>query len=71
MPLFSPRRRKVAEVDVLAIHQNYCDIYEVKCSPRIVKARKQLNKIRKHLSCRLPVRHAFLYCGSSEQLIKL
>lgn len=71
VPLYSKRNRKVAEIDVLAINRNYCDVYEVKCSPRIVKARKQLNKIRKHLSKSSLLRHTYFYCGESEQLFKM
>jgi len=71
VPLYSERKRKVAEIDILAIKDSYCDIYEVKCSPRIAKARKQLSKIRKLLSETSEVRSSFFYCGESAQLIKL
>ena len=71
VPLYSKRNRKLAEIDVLAIKDCYCDIYEVKCSPRIIKARKQLNKIRKLLSKTSSVRDSYFYCGESEKLIKL
>ena len=53
VPLYSKRNRKVAEIDVLAIKGDNYDVYEVKCSPRIVKARKQLNRIKRHLSAKV------------------
>jgi Holliday junction resolvase-like predicted endonuclease len=47
---FSQRKRKIGEIDIIAHKGDICDIYEVKCSYRIVKARKQLKKIKKVLS---------------------
>ena len=40
------KKRMLAEVDVLAKKGNDVDIYEVKCSPRVVKAKRQLKKIK-------------------------
>jgi len=71
VPLYSKRKRRIAEIDILAINGKYHDVYEVKCSYRIVKARKQLQKIRKILSRHSNVRNAFFYCGSSNKLIKM
>ena len=45
--LFSKRGRVIAEIDLLATRENSCDAYEVKCSYRITKAKKQLQKIKK------------------------
>ena len=59
----------VAEIDILAFNENYCDVFEVKCSHRITKARHQLHKIRKILSPTSSVRHTFFYCGDSQELI--
>lgn len=62
----SPKKRPVAEADVLAYRGNVCDVFEVKCSHRIVKARQQLHKIKKHLDKRdAPVGNLFFYCGDS------
>jgi hypothetical protein len=47
VPLYSKKKRLVAEIDILAFKKRKCDIYEVKCSHRIIKAKRQLNKITK------------------------
>lgn len=69
IPLYSKRKRLVAEVDVLAFKKNICDVYEVKCSYRITKARHQLRKIRKLLSRKSKVRNTFFFCGEAKTLI--
>ena len=71
VPLYSSRKRCVAEIDVLAVAGNSYDIYEVKCSYRLAKARRQLYKIRKILSQDSQVRHSFFYCGASQRLVRL
>ena len=63
--------RILGEIDILAIRKDELDIYEVKCSYRIFKARKQLKKIKKLLSPKSRVRHTFFYCGESKKLIKV
>jgi hypothetical protein len=68
VPLYSVRNRLIGEIDVLAIKDNYCDIYEVKCSYRIHKARRQLRKIKKILSLESQVRNLFFFCGASGAL---
>jgi len=67
----SNKKRRIAEIDILAINKNYCDVYEVKCSYRIVKAKHQLNKIKKILSSTSKVRNSFFYCGEGDQIIKI
>ena len=69
VPLFSKRNRCVAEIDILAMKEDYVDIYEVKCSHRIAKARRQLKKITKLLSTTSNVRHVFFFCGESGKLV--
>lgn len=69
VPLYSKKKRRIAEIDVVAFTDDYCDVFEVKCSYRITKARRQLHKIRKILSPTSSVRHTFFYCGDSSQLI--
>ncbi|MFW5746240.1 MAG: hypothetical protein ACOCWQ_01675 [Nanoarchaeota archaeon] len=59
----------VAEIDVLAVKGDSCDIYEVKSSFRISKAKRQLDKIRKHLT--YDVRNAFFFCGASGSLLSV
>ena len=67
--LYSKKKRRIAEIDILAFNEDYCDIFEVKCSYRITKARRQLYKIKKILSTNSSVRHTFFYCGDSRELI--
>ena len=64
IPLLSKKRRRVAEIDILAIKGDKCDVYEVKCSYRKTKAKRQLEKIRKLLE----IRHCFLFCGESGKI---
>lgn len=64
--LYSKRRRLIAEIDVIACKGSCCDIYEVKCSPRFTKARRQLIRIRKLLAHK--VRNTFLFCGESRTI---
>jgi hypothetical protein len=69
VPLYSKRKRLVGEIDVLAFKNNSCDIYEVKCSYRISKAKRQLEKIRKLIGAQSKVRNSFFFCGDSESLV--
>ena len=61
------KKRSFGEVDILARKGERIDIYEVKCSHRIVKARKQLSKLRKFVKSA----NSYFYCGSSGLLMKL
>ncbi|MFP4111486.1 MAG: hypothetical protein ACLFPQ_03890 [Candidatus Woesearchaeota archaeon] len=58
----SSKRRIIAEIDILAVKENKFDIYEVKCSYRIIKAKHQLKKIKKLLP---KVENTFFFCGDS------
>ena len=69
VPLYSKRKRLVAEIDILAYRNGYYDAFEVKCSHRLSKARRQLYKIRKILPDR--VRNTFFFCGESQTIIEL
>ncbi|MBI5398580.1 hypothetical protein HZB03_03895 [Candidatus Woesearchaeota archaeon] len=71
VPLFSKRHRCVAEIDILAMKGDFYDIYEVKCSHRIAKAKKQLRKIKKLLSTTSRIRQVFFFCGESKTLIQV
>jgi len=55
--------RSLGEIDLLAQKGEEIDIYEVKCSYRIVKARKQLSRIKKYLN--IGQVGTYFYCGSS------
>ncbi|MFP4119225.1 MAG: hypothetical protein ACLFTH_04190 [Candidatus Woesearchaeota archaeon] len=73
VPIFSKKKRRVAEIDIMAVKGDMCDIFEVKCSFRIVKARQQLAKIKKNIK-RIgtsEVRYSFFYCGESGMLVNL
>lgn len=68
VPIYSKRKRLVGEIDLVGIKDGEYDIYEVKCSHRISKAKRQLNKIRNHLKgC--TIKDMFFFCGASRALI--
>ena len=52
---------------MIAVRNKKYDVYEVKCSPRIVKTRKQIDRIKKHV----PVHKAFFYCGMSGAILEM
>ena len=60
-------KRYFGEIDIMAQKGNRLDLYEVKCSYRILKAKKQLNRIRRHL--KLENSRSFFYCGNSKALV--
>jgi hypothetical protein len=67
VPLYSEKRRLVGEIDLLAVRPDgVIDIYEVKCSYRVSKARRQLRKFRKLLSAN--VQNCFFFCGESQSI---
>ena len=53
------------EVDICAKLGDKIDIFEVKCSYRKTKAKKQLKRARKHIEAE---GNSFFYCGSSGML---
>lgn len=63
------KKRSLGEIDIVAKKGNKVDLYEVKCSYRIVKARKQLNKMKRLMN--LNKSKTYFYCGSSEALISV
>jgi hypothetical protein len=62
------RKRLVAEIDIIAYRDEEVHIYEVKCSHRISKARRQLLKISRIVR---GVSKMFFFCGESGNLILL
>ena len=60
-------KRSLGEIDILARKGNRLDLYEVKCSYRILKAKKQLSRIKSILN----VKNAktYFYCGNSKLLV--
>ena len=60
-------KRSLGEVDIIAKKGDRLDLYEVKCSFRIVKARKQLQRVRKYM--KLENSRSYFYCGNSKALV--
>lgn len=63
------KKRSLGEIDILAKKGKLIDLYEVKCSFRIVKARKQAKSLRKHLH--KSINNIYFYCGATSSLILL
>jgi len=64
------KKRMLAEADVLARRGDSVDIYEVKCSPRVTKAKRQLRKLSKYLVS-LNIANCYMYCGSSHSITNI
>ena len=60
-------KRSIGEIDIIAKKGNMFDLYEVKCSYRILKAKKQLNRIKRYLN--LSNAGSYFYCGNSKILV--
>jgi len=60
-------KRSLGEIDIMAKKGDITHLYEVKCSHRILKAKKQLNRIKNILN----VKNAktYFYCGNSKLLV--
>jgi hypothetical protein len=79
--IFENNSKKIAgEIDVLACNGNTCDLYEVKCSRRIVKAKIQTKRLRQSINNdsiekddnrKYKIRHVYFYCGESDVIEKL
>ena len=65
------KKRMLAEVDVLAKRGDMVDLYEVKCSPRIAKARRQLKKLARYLGRGMNISNCYFYCGSSHSVMTI
>lgn len=65
------KKRMLAEVDVLAKKGDNVDLYEVKCSPRITKARRQLRKLNRYLGGGMNIANCYFYCGSSHSILQV
>ncbi|MGM5483998.1 MAG: hypothetical protein ACQER9_03730 [Nanobdellota archaeon] len=64
----------MGEIDILAVKNDSYDIYEVKCSHRIVKARKQLKRIKKIFDSgneKSSVNKLFFFCGGTGEIIDI
>ncbi len=62
-------KRSLGEIDIIARKGQSFDLYEVKCSHRILKAKKQLNRIKKYLN--LKNAKSYFYCGNSKILVTI
>ena len=60
------RKRNLGEIDLIGRKGDNIDLYEVKCSHRIVKAKKQLERAKRILQ--LGNSKSYFYCGSSGAL---
>ena len=60
-------KRSFGEIDIIAKKGNRFDLYEVKCSFRILKAKKQLNRLKKYL--KMENARSYFYCGNSKSLV--
>jgi len=60
-------KRSLGEIDIIAKKGNRLDLFEVKCSYRILKAKKQLNRLRNILN--LKNSRTYFYCGNSKALV--
>ncbi len=60
-------KRSLGEIDIIAKKGNRFDLYEVKCSYRILKAKKQLDRLKRYL--KLENAGSYFYCGSSKLLV--
>jgi hypothetical protein len=69
--IYSKRSRMVAEADLIGFKDGYADIYEVKCSYRPTKARRQLKKLKKALSSKIKVRHTYFFPMNVDQIIAM
>ena len=60
-------KRSLGEIDIIAKKGSRFDLYEVKCSYRILKAKKQLNRLKRYL--KLENARSYFYCGNSKLLV--
>ena len=60
-------KHSLGEIDIVAKKGSSFDLYEVKCSYRILKAKKQLSRIKRYLN--LKNSRSFFYCGNSKVLV--
>ncbi|MCH8003807.1 MAG: hypothetical protein IH934_04190 [Nanoarchaeota archaeon] len=61
------KKRSLGEIDLIAKKGSNIDLYEVKCSHRILKAKKQLQRMKRLMN--LDKSKSYFYCGSSGALV--
>ena len=65
--MLKKKKRYVGEIDIVAKKGNSFDLFEVKCSYRITKARKQAKSLRKHFGKKID--NIYFYCGATASLV--
>jgi Holliday junction resolvase-like predicted endonuclease len=65
----SKKKRLVGEIDVIAKKGDELHLFEVKCSYRISKARRQLEKFKRILKAHNAT--CFFYCGAGDMLVEV
>lgn len=61
------KKRRVAEIDLIGYKGDRVDVFEVKCSHRVIKAKKQLKRLRRIMD--VEKLNTYFYCGSSGVLM--
>ncbi len=61
------RKRSLGEIDLIGRRGDFVDLYEVKCSHRLFKAKKQLERAKRILQ--LGNSKSYFYCGGSGTLV--
>ena len=65
--VLKPDKKPVGEIDIYARKGTKIDLYEVKCSNRRIKARKQLKKAKRLLELG-DDSDTYFYCGESDKM---
>ena len=68
---FEKKKRVVGEIDVVARRGDEVHLFEVKCSYRIVKAKKQLAKFKKLMSAKSSNTSCFFYFGAGNKIVEI
>ncbi len=69
--MLASKRSMKAEIDLIGYKDNHIDVYEVKCSFRICKARRQLRRIERLLSIPKNDISLLFYCGMADKLERI
>jgi predicted RecB family endonuclease len=68
--VLSTKKCRKAEIDIIAYKDDEVHVFEVKCSYRFVKAKKQILRILRLLKPVKPTK-AYFYCGSADRLERI
>ena len=67
--VISSKKCSQAEIDLIGYKDGKVTVFEVKCSFRIVKARRQLARIKRLLNIRDVA--LMFYCGTADQMLEV